>query len=91
MPDCVAVKGRCSDWHINKSLLATLVAVVLGITLGLTLRLANLDNSTIDWIRIWGELFIRMFKAVTLPIIVSCVIVGTLDVRLLYVDKTIAV
>ena len=91
MPDCVAVRGRCSDWHINKSLLATLVAVVLGITLGLTLRLANLDNSTIDWIRIWGELFIRMFKAVTLPIIVSCVIVGALDVRLLHGDKTIAV
>ena len=70
---------------INKSLLATVIAIVLGITLGLTLRLANLEPTTIDWIRIWGELFIRMFKALTLPIILSCVIVGRCFIRFLII------
>ena len=72
--------NRCSPsrsgCRVNKLLVATTVAVICGTLLGVALRPLELDDYVINWIEIWGELFIRMFKAVTLPIVLSCVIVG---------------
>ena len=60
----------------NIFLISTIIAIVLGIVLGIGLRRANLSYDTILWIKLWGELFMRMLKLIILPMVMACLIVG---------------
>ena len=62
----------------NWLILSTTLAVILGLIQGFGLRQAKLNPETVAWIQIWGELLIRMFKAIALPLIISCIVVGKL-------------
>ena len=60
----------------NWLIISTTFAVIIGLILGFGLRQAKLNPEAIAWIQIWGELLIRMFKAIALPLIISCIVVG---------------
>ena len=75
-------KCRCDrecmkTWAANNTLLlVTAVGIVVGIILGITVRQAEPSDTAIEWVAIWGDLFLRMLKMVTLPIMVSSLVVG---------------
>ncbi|XP_023933105.1 excitatory amino acid transporter 3-like [Lingula anatina] len=60
----------------NRLLIVSMIGICLGITLGLGLRPASLSESTIMWIGIWGELFLRMLKMIIIPLIIACLVTG---------------
>ena len=60
----------------NWLILSTAVVVLVGLILGFGLGQAKLNPETFSWIQIWRELLIRMFKAILLPLIISCIVVG---------------
>ena len=49
----------------------------LGITLGLSLRRLDLDKATISYIGYPGELFMRLIKMMTLPLVIASLITGS--------------
>uniref|UniRef100_A0A1I8J571 Amino acid transporter n=1 Tax=Macrostomum lignano TaxID=282301 RepID=A0A1I8J571_9PLAT len=58
----------------NLLLIATLLGVVLGIGLGIGLYFAKPGDTLLLWIGFPGELVLRAFKLLILPLVVSCVI-----------------
>ena len=71
------VRNKALVWiKENKVLVSVAVAIVLGICLGLALRHAHLSYDAISWIKIWGELFLRMIKLIVLPLVMACIVVG---------------
>lgn len=71
---------RCSlKWlRQNGIIISTVLAVVLGAGIGFALHLSevNISLHALVWIKIWGELFLRMLNLIILPLVVSCIIVG---------------
>ena len=76
--DCCQCSKKClfNLMKENKLLVATTVAVLIGISFGLLLRETEVSYDIKTWIRIWGELFLRMLKLIILPLIISCLITG---------------
>ena len=62
----------------NRLILSTTFAVIIGLILGFELRQVKLNPEAIAWIQILRQLLIRMFKAIALPLIISCIAVGKL-------------
>ena len=77
MAFCKRCKNSFLDVFRNNTLfIITISAIFVGVALGISLRNANLSDDHIAWITIWGEVFMRMLKAVILPLVATCLIVG---------------
>lgn len=87
------MKLKLNNRHLKEHLLTilTVSAVVLGIIVGLIVRAAALDGEndkfkerTVMYVNFLGDVFLRMLKALILPLIVSSLIsaVGSLDISL---------
>ena len=75
--NCRCDRECMKTWAANNSLLlVTAIGIVIGIFLGIAVRQIKPSGTTIEWIGIWGDLFLRMLKMVTLPIMVSSLVVG---------------
>lgn len=75
--------------YVRSNLLTmfTIISIIFGITFGLVLRNCKEDKwSTREqvYVKFGGEIFLRMLKALSLPLILSSVIaaLGSLDLRL---------
>jgi Na+/H+-dicarboxylate symporter len=79
--------------HVKEHLLTilTIVAVVAGIIVGSIVRLVGLDGEsdkfparTVLYVNFIGDIFLRMLKALILPLIVSSLVsaIGSLDISL---------
>ena len=77
-PECPKLSRGCArGWaKDNVVLVSTAIAIILGVILGLALRQADLSHDAIVWVKIWGELFLRMLKLIILPLIMACLIMG---------------
>ncbi|XP_067654532.1 excitatory amino acid transporter-like [Haliotis asinina] len=58
-------------------ILTLIFGVGLGFLVGFTIRLADPTEEALMWLGLPGELYMRMLKAIILPLIVSSVIAGT--------------
>ena len=65
----------------NVVLLSTLLSIILGVILGLSLREVDVAHDTLLWIKIWGELFLRMIKLIILPLIMACLVGGEFNFK----------
>ena len=60
----------------HKLIVATVLGVILGILLGILLRYLQVRGNGLLWVKIWGEIFLRLLKLVVLPLMVSCLVTG---------------
>ena len=52
------------------------MGVLVGFVLGIILRNFDLNEDAKTWIKLWGGLFLRMLKALILPLIMACLVTG---------------
>jgi len=72
-----SLDGPIATWvRGNLLLVLTISAVVMGVLLGVIGRLADYDTNTVELISFPGEIFMRMLKMLTIPLIVSSIIAG---------------
>ncbi|XP_069113538.1 excitatory amino acid transporter-like [Argopecten irradians] len=67
-------KSRC---RCNKLMLFTMVGVVLGVVLGILVEQYDPPNTSIMWIGLPGELYVRFLKMLITPLLLTSVISGT--------------
>ena len=62
----------------NGLVISTIAGVIVGTILGFAIHSTGvkLSYDAIVWIKMWGELFLRMLNLVILPLVMSCIIVG---------------
>ena len=68
--------GVVKKLRLDSTLTQMLLAVVIGAVVGLTLRSLRTSDDVTAWIQIFGELLLRMFKVIALPLIISCLVSG---------------
>ena len=68
--------GCVKKLRLDSTLTQMLLAVVIGAVVGLTLRSLRTSDDVTAWIQIFGELLLRMFKVIALPLIISCLVSG---------------
>ncbi|XP_060081502.1 excitatory amino acid transporter 5-like [Ylistrum balloti] len=69
--------GRCGCLRRNKLIVLTMGGVLCGVALGVLLQRFDPSETTLMWIGLPGELYIRFLKMLIIPLLITSVISGT--------------
>eukprot|EP00698_Gefionella_okellyi_P022506 TRINITY_DN7474_c0_g1_i1.p1 TRINITY_DN7474_c0_g1~~TRINITY_DN7474_c0_g1_i1.p1 ORF type:complete len:485 (+),score=108.28 TRINITY_DN7474_c0_g1_i1:58-1512(+) len=70
-------KSRCAAWTAtNIVLILTMCGALLGFIVGALVGLFNPSSTAIKLMKLPGNVFVRILKALVLPLVMTCIVVG---------------